>query len=118
MTFKLSAQLDREDINPNELFQKYKEYIEENRSRFPSSVLSLLEDDRWHGGSNTIAPYYSHPSSINLANIGKSNAKLGLVLEKSDYIAKPIEIRISYIGVYKIDIPTFDWVVENSWTWR
>lgn len=118
MTFKLSAQLDHEDINPNEPFQKYKEYVEENRSRFPSSVLNVLEDDRWYGGSNTISPYYSHPRSISLANIGRNNARLDLVLEKGDYLVKPIEICISYIGVYKIDIPTFDWVIENSLPWR
>ena len=118
MTFKLSAQLDREDINPNEAFRKYKEYVEENRDKFPSSVLSLMEDDRWYGGSNTIAPYYSHPKSIHLTCIGKGNAKLDLVLEKGDYLEKPIEIYISYIGVYKTDIPTFDWVIENSWPWR
>jgi len=118
MTFVLSPQLDS-GANPNLHWELYRSYLKNNKNEIPKSVFETLDHEHWEGGSNTFSPYMSNLTSIEITNIGTKDSKCILVLEKSGYIEKPIEIIVVYSGLLKVDLPDIGGLTEGfTKTWR
>lgn len=117
MTFKLSQQLDNIG-NPNLPFELYKNYIEHNRKKFPQSVLDVINEERWSGGSRSEAPYYSDLESFLVENVNKSSPSARMVLSKSKYVEQEFKIQIDYEGLFGMDIPAQTDISHQTLTWR
>jgi len=117
MTFKLSAQLDFAE-DPRKPFEKYRSYIKENGHKFPKSVLDLIGNEKWSGGSDSVAPYYSEVNVVQVRDLGKPEAELELNLHKEMYTPSLIEISIKYRGLIDVHIPTLMDLDCNKMIWR
>lgn len=117
MTFKLSEQLDSLK-DPSLFFDIYNLYLKDNFTKFPRSVLELLENNNWHGGSASNAPYYSDLESFSISDLRTKLANATLKLVKNEYVAQPFEIEIVYKGVFKVDIPNEKFISERPLKWR
>lgn len=116
MSFKLSAQLD-EVGNPNLPFQMYASYLENNKHRFPKSVIDVISNPNWSGGSQSNSPYYGQLVKVKIQNIGNSTASLKLTLRKEMYVPKPFHVELLYSGLLKLNIPNQNNLSSNM-TWR
>ena len=117
MSFKLGDQLDHLG-NPNLAFEMYRSYVEHNKHRFPASVIEVMANANWAGGSASNAPYYSDLESIEINDFGKSTASAKLILLKQDYVEKPFTIEIIYKGLFRFEIPEHNKVSDAALKWR
>ncbi|WP_278395408.1 hypothetical protein [Acinetobacter venetianus] len=120
MVYKLSDQLDHIG-NPQYIFEAYKEYLNTNRNKFPTSVLDILASERWFGGSGSIAPYYCELDNFEIIDFGKESAHLILTLIKKDhrdYEETPFRLRLIYQGILEFNIPYQKILSINPFVWR
>jgi len=120
MVYKLSDQLDHIG-NPQYIFEAYKEYLNTNRNKFPTSVLDILASERWFGRSGSTAPYYCELHTVEVIDFGKETAHLILTLIKKDhrdYGEKPFQLRLIYQGLLELDIPYQKDISINPFMWR
>ncbi len=117
MAFKLSEQLDHIG-DPNLSFEMYRSYVEENKHRFPESVIELMALESWSGGSSSDAPYYGDLLNVEIHDFGKQSASVKIVLLKQDYVDTPFNIELIYKGLLKLNIPNLDDISEQRSKWR
>ncbi|MDR2060141.1 MAG: hypothetical protein LBQ29_01920 [Acinetobacter sp.] len=120
MVYKLSEQLDHVG-NPEYIFEAYKEYLRENRSKLPASILNLIASEQWQGGSGSTAPCYCELQDIEIIDFGKATARLILTLIKKeyrDYKEKPFQLRLIYQGLLELNIAQQRDISVNPFIWR
>ena len=105
MTFKLSDQLDHIG-NPRLPFELYQNYVEENKHRFPESVLKVMRAEKWY-------PYDTNLASMEITGfpvVGSAKSleqkpTLKLVLDNTDDIENRYQVELTYIGLFEFEIP-------------
>ena len=111
MTFKLSEQLDADGTTAFTLYQKY---VENNRWRFPESVLSVIENPDWSGGYYSKSPHDGELKSILISGIGTKENRIELQISK---LWEDVEIQINYLDVFDFNFPNIG-LLEQFPSWR
>ena len=111
MSFQLSEQLDADATSA---FAFYKKYVENFKHKFPPSVLSVLDNSNWYGGSASKAPHDGVLKNVVIEGIGTESSFIELL------ISKPwvnLNIRLRYQGVFDFEFPSLGWR-EADIEWR
>ena len=117
LSLKLSAQLD-DAGDPDLPFKLYQSYIQHNKWRLPESVLGVINNPDWTGGSTSRAPYYSDLVELHLDGAGSDEAALRITLLKHMYLEIPLRIVLKYEGLFELVIPEFSNISEYPLVWR
>lgn len=117
MTFKLSEQIDHIG-NPKLPFEMYQNYVEENKWRFPESVLQVMESEKWYpydtgllsieiSGFDTSASFSNTPSSF-----------LKMTLLNTDDIDNQYKIELTYKGLFDFSFPRTGCYSQLRWRYE
>ncbi len=111
MSLKLSEQLDADATTA---FALYEKYVENNRWRFPESVLWIIENADWSGGYYSKSPHDGELKNILISGIGTKENRIELVISKP---WEDLEIQINYLEVFDFNFPNVG-LLEHFPSWR